>query len=372
MRFIFTGGGTGGHINPAVSAAQRLLELMPDSRVLFIGAQGNMEMELVPKEGFEIKAVRVGSLHRSARPEDILHNIKAAAWLVGATSSAKRIIRKFGPDAVLGTGGYVCYPVIRAASALKIPTLLHEANVRPGLTTRMLEKYTDRLMVGFDESRYYYRRPEKVVYTGMPVRAGFRLWASNEAKKELGLEGKPLVLSFWGSLGASHMNELTAELIAINEGEGAFYHIHATGGGDEGYKRMRERLAALGVGKLKYTDLRPYVYDQPKAMAAADLVICRAGASTLGELTATGKPAILIPSMIKNIHQEANARAIEKNGGARLILEPDCTSRLLYDAAREILADPHRLRSMSSAMLSLARPDAVDAIVKELLALAVK
>jgi len=367
MNFIFTGGGTGGHINPAVSAAQRLRELLPDSRVLFIGAEGNMEMELVPKEGFEIAAVRVGSLHRSLKPKDILHNVRAAAWLLGSTAKARRIMEGFGPDAALGTGGYVCYPVIRAAASLGVPTLLHEANAYPGLTTRMLEKYADKIMVGFESSRNYYKRPERVVYTGMPVRAGFRRWSSPEAKRGLGLEGRPLVLSFWGSLGASHMNELTAGLIALNEGAGAFRHIHATGGGEEGLNRMRALLASLGVKELRHTDLRPYIYDQPRVMAAADLVVCRAGASTLGELTATGKPAILVPSPIKNIRQEDNARVLERSGGALLLREAACTSKLLYDAVVELLSDPGRQRSMSSAMLSLSRPDAVDAIVKEIL-----
>jgi UDP-N-acetylglucosamine--N-acetylmuramyl-(pentapeptide) pyrophosphoryl-undecaprenol N-acetylglucosamine transferase len=367
MKFIFTCGGTAGHINPAVSAAQRLRELMPDSHILFIGSEGNMEMELVPKEGYEITAIKVGSLHRSLKPKDIFHNIKAAAWLISSIKKAGEIIKDFKPDAVLGTGGYVCYPVIRAAAAHNIPTLLHEANVTPGLTTRMLEKYADILMVGFESSKSFYKHPERIVYTGMPVRAGFRNWSPLEAKHSLGLEGKPVVMSFWGSLGASHMNELTAELIALNERDNAFYHIHATGGGDEGLKKMRSRISALGVKELKCTDLRPYIYDQPKVMAAADLVICRAGAATLGELTAIGKPAVLIPSLIKNIHQEDNARVLEKQGGAVLIKEPDCSSKLLFDTAKSILSDAQKQRSMSSAMLSLSRPDAVDAIVKEIL-----
>jgi UDP-N-acetylglucosamine--N-acetylmuramyl-(pentapeptide) pyrophosphoryl-undecaprenol N-acetylglucosamine transferase len=369
MNFIFTCGGTGGHINPAIGTAQRLSELLPDSRFLFIGGEGNMEMELVPKEGYAIKAIKAASLHRSLSPRDMLHNVKAALWLIESTAKAKRIIKDFKPKAVLGTGGYVCYPVIKAAAALNIPTLIHEANATPGLTTRLLERYTDITMVGFEESRSYYKHPEAVVYTGMPVRAGFRHWSSSEAKKELGLEGKSVVMSFWGSLGAAHMNEITSQMIALNEKEGAFYHIHASGGGEEGYKRMRDCLNRLGVKELKYTDLRPYIYDQPKVMAAADLVICRGGASTLGELTATGKPAILIPYLIKNIRQEDNARLPERKGGAVLIHEKECSAELLFKAAKDICRDTQRLRSMSSAMLSLGRPDAVDAIAQQILKL---
>jgi UDP-N-acetylglucosamine--N-acetylmuramyl-(pentapeptide) pyrophosphoryl-undecaprenol N-acetylglucosamine transferase len=369
MNFIFTCGGSGGHINPAIGTAQRLSELLPDSRFLFIGGEGNIEMELVPKEGYDIKAIKAASLHRGLSPRDFLHNVKAAIWLIESTARAKKIIRDFKPNAVLGTGGYVCYPVIKAASSLGIPTLIHEANATPGLTTRLLEKYTDIMMVGFEESRKFYKHPESVVYTGMPVRAGFRHQSAAEAKKELGLEGKRVVMSFWGSLGASHMNEITAQLIALNEREGAFYHIHASGGGEEGYQKMLAQLKELGVNRLRFTDLRPYIYDQPRVMAAADLVICRGGASTLGELTATGKPAILIPSLIKNIRQEDNARIPEQKGGAVLIREPECSAELLYNTAKSICGDTGRLRSMSSAMLSLGRPDAVDAIAAEILKL---
>ncbi|MBP5165683.1 MAG: glycosyltransferase, partial [Oscillospiraceae bacterium] len=276
MNFLFACGGTAGHINPAIALAQGLGRLMPDSNFLFIGAEGNMEMDLVPSEGYEIKAIKAGSLHRSLRPDELLKNVRSVYYLCVSTHKAKKIMRAFKPDAVLGTGGYVCYPVIKAASELGIPTLIHESNAFPGLTTRMLEKYADRLMVGFEESKSFYRHPEKVVFTGTPARSGFGTWSSEEAKKELGAENVPLVLSFWGSLGASHMNEVTAQMIAMNERDGAFRHIHASGG-ENGPEKM---TALLGGTELKNTEIRRYIYDMPKVMAAADVVICRSGAST--------------------------------------------------------------------------------------------
>ncbi len=364
MNFLFACGGTAGHINPAVALAQRLGSLMPDSNFLFIGAEGNMEMELVPREGYEIKAIKAGSLHRSLRPDELIKNVRSVYYICISTRKAKKIMRAFRPDAVLGTGGYVCYPVIKAASELGIPTLIHESNAFPGLTTRMLEKYADRLMVGFEESRSFYKDPEKVVFTGTPARSGFGSWSSEEAKKELGVEKTPLVLSFWGSLGASHMNEVTARMMIMNERDGAFRHIHASGG-ENGPEKM---TALLGGVELKNTEIRRYIYDMPKVMAAADVVICRSGASTLCELTAMGKPAVLVPSVnVTNNHQEKNARVLSDRGGAVLIREEDCTPQKLYDTVTELCSDSGRRAEMSAAMLSMARTDAVDAIVGEIL-----
>lgn len=367
MNFLFACGGTAGHINPAVALAQRLGELMPDSQFLFIGAEGNMEMELVPREGYKIEAIKAGSLHRSLRPDELLKNIRSVWYIVSSEHKAKKIMRRFKPDAVLGTGGYVCYPVIKAAHALGIPTLIHESNAFPGLTTRMLEKHADKLMVGFEESRGFYRQPEKVVFTGTPARSGFGAWNAREAKKELGAEKEKLVLSFWGSLGASHMNEVTADMMALNEREGAFRHIHASGG-ENGPEKITQRLKDNGIEELQKTEIRRYIYDMPRVMAAADVVICRAGASTLCELTATGKPAILVPSVnVTNNHQEKNALVLENRGGAILIREQDCTPEKLYETVKQLCADSGRLDSMSRAMLSMGRPDAVDAITKEIL-----
>jgi UDP-N-acetylglucosamine--N-acetylmuramyl-(pentapeptide) pyrophosphoryl-undecaprenol N-acetylglucosamine transferase len=174
MNFLFACGGTGGHINPAVAAAQRIRTLMPDARCLFVGASDNMEMELVPREGFPIRGITVGNLHRSLKPRELVHNLRSAGQLSRGLREARRIIEEFRPDAALGTGGYVCFPVLRAAAAKGVPTLLHEANAMPGLTTRMLEKHVDRMMVAFEESRNGYRAPEKVLTVGMPVRSGFR------------------------------------------------------------------------------------------------------------------------------------------------------------------------------------------------------
>ena len=371
MRFVFTCGGTGGHINPAVAAAQRLKALMPDAEILFLGTADNMEMDLVPREGFPIRAIPAGNLHRSLSPRELVHNLRSGVLLLEGIRQAKRILREFRPDAVLGTGGYVCCPVLIAASRLGSPTLLHEANALPGLTTRLLEKHTDLLMVAFEESKAYYRQPEKVVCTGMPVRSGFRDRDRVMARRSLGIpEDLPLILSFGGSLGAARMNEALAVIAAEQENRPRFRLLHATGGGQEGLESMRRRMAELGAKDPVYTRLEPYLYDMPAAMAAADLVICRAGASTLGELAAAGRAAVLIPyPYATGNHQEKNARIPEGRGAAVLLRDADCSAGNLGEAIRKLLENPAVLPEMGNRMKSLDRADALDTIVDQILRL---
>ena len=373
MRFVFACGGTGGHINPAVAAAQRIRALMPDAKCLFVGASDNMEMELVPREGFPIRGIAVGNLHRSLKPRELAHNLRSAGQLNSAVHEAGRILKEFRPDAVLGTGGYVCFPVLRAAAAQKIPTLLHEANAMPGLTTRMLEKHVDRMMVAFEESRSGYRHPEKVLTVGMPVRSGFREARKAEARRELGLDDRPFLLSFGGSLGAKRLNAAVAALAAENEKTGAFRLLHACGGGEEGLKAMKALLAEAGAPEPRLTELRPYIYDMPAVMAAADLILCRAGASTLGELCAVGRAAVLVPyPYATGNHQEKNARLLEEAGGARLLRDEELTGESLGGLVKELLASPETLRAMGQAQRALDRPDALDTIVSEMLRLSGK
>jgi len=370
MNFLFACGGTGGHINPALAAAQRIRALMPDSRFLFVGASDNMEMELVPREGFEIRGITVGNLHRSLRPDEMLHNLRSGAILLHAVREAGKIVREFQPAVVLGTGGYVCYPVLRAASKQGIPTLLHEANAFPGLTTRMLEKTVDCMMVAFEESRAGYRHPEKVRTVGMPVRSAFREIRRAEARTRMGLDDRPLLLSFGGSLGAKRLNAAVAALAAGNEKTGALRILHATGGGEAEVQAMAEAIGAGEPGNLRFTELRPYIYDMPTAMAAADILVCRAGASTLGEVCAVGRAALLVPyPYATGNHQEKNARVLESTGGARVIPDAELTPEALSEAVSELAADREKLREMGERLRALDRPEALDAIVEETLKL---
>lgn len=332
-----------------------------------------METDLVPRAGYEIKTVRITNLHRSLKPADIKHNLATLKNVLTATAEAKHIIREFQPDVAVGTGGYVCYPVLKAASELGIPTAVHESNAVPGLTTKMLEGSVNTIMVGFEESRANYRHPDRVEVTGTPVRVDFLDQDKAAAQRELGIpEGKPLVVSVWGSLGASHMNEIMTDFILRACAKPFFSLIHSAG--KAGYSKMSAELESEKPDYAKLgMDVRAYIYDMPRVMAAADLVLCRAGASTLAELTAMGKPAILVPSPnVTNNHQERNARVLEAAGGAKVMLEQEFTADSLLGLVSELLQHPEQLEEMSRNMLSLAVPDATDRIAAEVLELASK
>jgi UDP-N-acetylglucosamine--N-acetylmuramyl-(pentapeptide) pyrophosphoryl-undecaprenol N-acetylglucosamine transferase len=270
--------------------------------------------------------------------------------LATAGVKAEKLISRFAPDAVIGTGGYICYPILKKAAQMGLPTIVHESNAVPGLTTKLLSASVDRVLISFPGLEGLYRRPERVVFTGTPVRSGFMAPAAVVAAPAARV--KPLVVSFWGSLGA--------ELIRLNIGGGRFRHIHATGG------------KAINVGGALPQDIeiREYIDDMPALMAAADIILCRAGASTIAELTAAGKPAVLVPSpYVTNNHQEENAKQLQKAGGAVMLLEKGCTGEKLYDTVASILEDADKLKSMSAAQKALGIPDAAGKIVEMIIAM---
>lgn len=373
MRFILTCGGTAGHINPALAVAGRLRELMPDSEFLFLGAEGKMEMELVPRAGYEIRPLRITNISRGHSLSAVVHNLNTVKNVLASEHDADEIIREFQPDAVIGTGGYVCYPVLMAASKRHVPTAVHESNAAPGLTTRLLAKHVDSIMVGFEESRKQYPEPERVVVTGTPVRGEFAHYTKSIAKRELGLpEEQPLVVSVWGSLGSGHMNHILTEMLPLMGRQTDFRLIHSIGSRD--FAEITEKLQKLAVPPENCgADVREYIYDMPRVMAAADLILCRAGASTLAELTFLGKPVIIVPSPnVTDNHQEKNARVLERAGGARVFLEGEFDAASLLDEVQALLRDRGKLQQMSEAMRSLSVADATDRICDQILRLCQK
>ena len=373
MKFIFTCGGTAGHVNPALAVAGRLRELMPDCELLFLGAEDKMEMDLVPREGYEIRPLRITNIARGHSLDAVVHNLRTAGNVVASLRESRRIIRDFQPDAVIGTGGYVCYPVLSAAASLGIPTLVHESNALPGLTTRMLAKKVDRILVGFEESRAHYPDPDKVFVTGTPVRGAFGSYTQQTAKRELGLDPeRPLVVSVWGSLGSGHMNKTMLAMLPLLRGQDDFTMIHSIGSRDKA--EFDEALHALGYLPADCgVDAREYIYDMPRVMAAADLILCRAGASTLAELCYMGKPVVIVPSPnVTDNHQEKNARVLERAGGAKVLLEGEFDAETFLDTVRTLLQDKEKLQSMSAAMAALSVPDATERIADVVLSLARK
>lgn len=362
MNVIFTCGGTGGHINPAIAVANIWKERHPDSKILFIGGRGNMEEELVPKAGYPLEVLPAFGLERSFSPAAIKNNYRAIKSVLSAVGKCKKIIRDFDADVVVGTGGYASFPALRAAKQLKIPTCVHEANAMPGLTTRMAAKWVDKVLVCFPESAKHYPHPEKVEVVGMPVRREFIYTQKADARKELGLDDKPLVVSAFGSQGARAMNELTAKLFALEQKNGfPFRHIHAVG--SYGWSWMPDRVKEQGVDlkKCPAIQMQEYIYNMPTIMAAADVIISRAGASSCSEIAASGTPCVLIPSPnVTDNHQEKNARAMEAQGGAVVLLEQDATPEKLYGQITELLTDTNKYNAMRKALYGISVPDSAE------------
>ena len=368
MKFVLTCGGTAGHINPAVAVAQRLRELLPDCEVLFLGAEGKMEMELVPREGFDILPLKVTNLSRGHRLDDLQHNLTSLKNVIDAGHEAKRILKEFRPDAVLGTGGYVCYPVLHEAAKLGIPTLIHESNAVPGLTTRMLMNQVSCVLLGYEEGAGHYQNAKDLRVTGTPVRGRFGLYTRETARRELGIDPSlPLVVSMWGSLGSGHMNDIVVRMLPLMKGQKDFCMIHSTG--SFYHKAVQEKLAAAGITPAACNaELREYIFDSERVLAAADLVLCRAGASTLSELSSIARPALIVPSPnVTNHHQEKNARLVERAGGARVLLEGEFDEESFLAEIRNLLNAPEKLAEMAAAMGKLAVPDALDRIVDTVL-----
>ena len=366
MKILLTCGGTAGHINPALALADAFRRYMPDAEILFIGSGRRMEKKLIPECGYALENIRVSGLERSIKPKSILRNIQTIGGLATANRQTAEIIKRFKPDVAVGTGGYVCYPVIKTAARMGLPTFIHESNAVPGLSTKLLSGIVDKVLVAFPDVSRLYHQPDKVVFTGTPVRGDFLRWDKDAARLKLRVDGRPLVVSFWGSLGAERMNDVITEFIRMNLMSKLFNHIHATGGGAETTGQMKKKLTghASGYALPRWIDIRTYIDDMPAVMAAADLVLCRAGASTVAELTLMGRPAVFVPSPnVTNNHQEKNALLLKHAGGADVLHEQELTGEQLYRTVEKLLEDKARLVNMSEAMANAGVRDAAEKIV---------
>ena len=364
MNVIFTCGGTGGHINPAIAVANILKERDPDTRILFVGASGGMEEELVPKAGYELVGLPSSSFSRRLTPKGIAHNVSGVFKIVSALTRVRKVIRDFQPDVIVGTGGYASFPALFVGGKMGVPTCVHESNAVPGLATRLVANQVDKILVCFEESGRGYAQQEKVEVVGMPVRREFIYTRREDARQELGLDERPLIVSAFGSLGAREMNRAMADFLKLEAEHGVPYqHIHATG--SFGWRWMPELMKEKGVdlASCPGLDMREYIYNMPTVMAAADVVISRAGASSCNEIAAAGIPCILIPSPnVTDNHQEKNARVLERLGGCAVVLEAGCTGAKLYEETEKLLKDDERRRTMRQALLRAAVPDSAERI----------
>ena len=364
MRVLFAGGGTAGHINPALAIAGYLREKQPDAEILFIGNRGGMEEKLVPKAGFAMKTIVISGFQRKMTPKAIAHNVKTLTRVVTSSHQARRIIREFAPDLCVGTGGYVSGPVVRTAMKLGIPAVIHEQNAYPGVTNKMLSADAARVMMAVSDAEKYMKPGARCVLTGNPIRPEILREERAAARKKLGVDDRPLILSFGGSLGARKVNEAVADLMTHTIPGGKFQHIHGYGQ----YSRwMPDLLREKGIDpdKTPQLDLREYIHDMPVCLAAADLVISRAGAMTLSEIQATGKGSILIPSPnVAENHQFHNAMALVTRGAAEIVEEKDLTGDVLWEKVQKIFAAPGGAAALGENAAKMAIRDANERIYR--------
>lgn len=371
MRIIFAAGGTGGHINPALAAAGEIHERFPEAEILFIGTKDKMEARLVPAAGFDFKTIEISGFYRQLTPENIRRNIKTLAHLLSSSKQARKIICDFRPDVVVGFGGYVSGPVLREAQKLSIPTAIHEQNAYPGITNKALAKRADKVMLAVEKAAQFLECKNEPVVTGLPVRGEMLKANRTLSREELGVkDGQTLVLSMGGSLGAEAVNKAMVELIAANCSNKNLYFLHATG---QYGLWVPDKLREAGVDpdKTDNVEIREYINDMARCMSAADIVICRAGASSLSEIEALGKASILVPSPnVAENHQYHNAMALVEKNAALLIEEKDLTVSALQEAFDSLAGDRAKLEETAKNAKSLAIGDAKEKIADIIVSLA--
>ena len=358
---LFAAGGTAGHINPALSVAGLVRYLHPCCDIHFVGTADRLEAKLVPQAGYAFHTIEISGFQRSLSPAGIKKNLGTLKKLMKVTGQVKKLLAEIKPDLVVGFGGYVSGPVLRAAAKADIPTAIHEANAFPGVTNKALAKMVDAVMISDPALRGRMKCKNEPIVTGLPIRREFLECARGQCRGELRLDARPMVLSMGGSLGARALNEAVCGMIGQLWSARGTYFCHAYG---QCGQSLPDDLCALGVVlDAPEIDLREYVDDAARRMAAADLFIGRAGASTVSELQALGKPSILIPyPYATENHQYYNAKTLADQGAAVIIEDKDLTPELLTQTVSELLSDPARLRAMGEAAKAMAVTDASERI----------
>ncbi len=367
MRIVFSGGGTGGHIYPALTILRKIGELKPETEFLYIGTSAGLEADIIPKENIPFRTIRVSGFRRSLSPENL-----RIAWQAGkSVFDAYRILREFAPQVVVGTGGYVCGPVLLAAKLAGIPTLIQEQNVVPGVTNRILARFVDQVAVGCEAAVAHFPIAAHPLVCGNPVRPDVIAATREAGLKQLGLDEKlPVLLVSGGSRGARSINQAMLEVHRFFAAQGGLQIVHVTGSQD--YDTVITRLAEAKIKHGPETALRifPYLYDMAGALAAADLAVFRAGAIALAELTVRGIPGILVPYPYAAAnHQEWNARSLEKAGAALVFEDRALEGAALTSAINSLLADEAKRNVMKEKSLSIGRPQAAEELARLVLTL---
>lgn len=362
MRVVLTGGGTGGHIYPALAIGKELKSQHPGTELLYIGGLRGMESKIVPQQGIPFEAIDITGFRRSLSWD----NVRTIVRFWQGVRKSRELLRKFKPDAVVGTGGYVCGPVVYAASRLGIPTLIHEQNVIPGLTNKFLSRYVNAVAVSFPESLRHFSGIPDAIYAGNPCASAVIGADRVKGFLSLGLaHDTPFVLTVGGSGGARALNEAAVGMVPMLERLPDVHFVLVSG--ERFHEETLSRIARLAPAAAERVHVLPYVHNMPEVLAAASLVVSRAGASLIAELTSIGKPSILVPSPnVTNNHQEPNARSLEEAGAAVMILERDLNGETLFRSVSSIMKDGDLRASMADAARKLGMPDAARSIADQL------
>ncbi len=370
MKILFATGGTAGHINPALAVASYIRDNYENVEILFVGTKDHMEARLVPNAGFDFKTIEISGFRRSFSPKAISHNVKTVYQLLKSNGKCKKIIDEFKPDVCVGFGGYVSGPVLQKAVKMGIPTCIHEQNAFPGITNKTLAKQVDRVLVTVEDAIKHLESKNKPIVTGLPVRGEILKADKDFSRAELGIPAdKPLVLSFGGSLGAKPLNDAMYDILLSSAESGKYYHIHSVGtNGSEFLKKFED--AGFVNGKKGTVEVRQYIDNMDVCMSAADLVIGRAGASSLSEIEALGKASILIPSpYVAENHQYHNAMALVNRNAARIIEEKDLSSDKLNALIDEILSDKKELANIENNAKKMAITNSSERIAEIVISL---
>lgn len=370
MKVLVTGGGTGGHVNPALAIAGNIRDNQPGAEIAFVGTSHGIENKLVPKEGYKLYHVEVQGFKRRLTP----YNIKSAWLAFTSPIKAKRLIKELKPELVIGTGGYVSWPLLKAASSLGIPTAVHESNAIPGVAVRMLAKYVDRIYVNFEATAAALGEEyaPKILKVGNPIKPEFTSADYKTARQKLGIDEKYklFLLSYGGSMGAERVNDEMLDFMRdFTSKHPEILHIHATGSIE--YEAASAKFREYGLDGCENLKLLEYIYDMPLQMTAADVVVSRAGAMTLSELAALGKCCLLIPSPhVTDNHQYKNAKVLADANAALLFEEKELSKGVMLDALGGLLTDAQRRAEMSRNIKKFALPDANRDIYLDLMELA--
>ncbi|MBE6556655.1 MAG: undecaprenyldiphospho-muramoylpentapeptide beta-N-acetylglucosaminyltransferase [Ruminococcaceae bacterium] len=367
MRVLLTGGGTGGHVNPALAIADIIKQNDGGAEIAFVGTSKGIENRLVPKAGYALYHVEIQGIRRSLS----LSNIKTAYLILTSRQKAKRLIEEFRPDIVIGTGGYACWPPLEAAAKLGIPTMVHESNAIPGIAVRRLQSRVDTILTNFESTAQQIKTDRRVVAVGNPIARSFGTVDKQEARQRLGIPDtvRTVILSYGGSLGATEVNRAALSLMkSFSSVRPDVMHVHATGNRE--YEEVKQRFDENGLGEYQNLVLQEYIYDMPLYMAAADIVICRAGAMTISEVAANGKVAIFIPSPnVTDNHQYKNAKLLYDAGASGLLEEKELIGDRLAREVAYLVDNEEQRKRMEEAVTAFAKPDVGKRIWQEITAL---